>query len=392
MTRLVSTVLIALLLAPVAVGAEEDALRTVVEILADPGLYGRGLGSAGNETARVLLTETMADIGLEPWDGAFEHPFSLEGHEGVNLVGVLPGASEGVVVLGAHFDGQGATPEVHPSADDNASGVAAVLVAAGVLADAELDRTVVVAFFDGEELGRLGSRAFLAEPVVDPATIVAMVNLDTVGRPDGDTLTVFGASSGSRLPEALRGINTVMGFDLALATQGAGASDDASFREAGIPAIQLFGHPHADYHRPTDTADKIDTEFLHRVSVFTAELVDYLSRADTQVDFVPAGATDVTADASRQTQGRRRVSFGSIPDFQFDGEGVLLGGVLPGSPAAEAGLQAGDILVSFGGVEVVDLTGYSEAMKQFAPGDEVEVVVRRGDETLTVSAVLRARD
>jgi len=382
-----------LLLAPVSARAEEDVLRRVLEILADPALEGRALDSAGSAAARDLLVPTMREvIGLEPWKGTFEHPFPAGDRTGVNLVGALPGTAEGIVVLGAHYDGQGSTPEVHPSADDNASGVAAVLVAAGVLADLQPDRTVVVAFFDGEEEGLLGSRAFLAEGVVDASSIVAMVNLDTVGRPEGDTLTVFGASSGSRLPEALRGINTVMGFDLALATQGAGASDDAAFREMGIPAVQLFGHPHADYHRPTDTADKIDTDFLHRVSVFTSELVDYLARADTQVDFVPAGAADVQADASRQTQGRRRVSFGSIPDFQFAGEGVKLTGVLPGSPAAEAGVQAGDILVSFGGVEVVDLTGYSEAMKRFAPGDEVEVVLRRGGETVTVTATLRARD
>jgi S1-C subfamily serine protease len=124
---------------------------------------------------------------------------------------------------------------------------------------------------------------------------------------------------------------------------------------------------------------------------FTAEMVDYLGRADTAIDFVPPKTAAALADPSRQTEGRRRVSFGSIPDFNYDGEGVLLSGVLPNSPAAEAGLTEGDVIVAFDETPVADLTDYSEAMKRRAPGDRVRVEFLRDGERRSVDVTLVER-
>ena len=154
--------------------------------------------------------------------------------------------------------------------------------------------------------------------------------------------------------------------------------------------MQIFTGAHADYHRPGDTADKLDVDGMERIAEFTVELLLYLANRDEPLSFLPPGAEKTDAAASSRGS-TRRVSFGSIPDFNHSGEGVLLSGVIAGSPADKAGLQAGDLLVEFAGVGLEDLKSFSDVLKGLSPGDTVGVAFVRDGERLTTDVTVVER-
>jgi aminopeptidase N len=218
-----------------------------------------------------------------------------------------------------------------------------------------------------------------------------MVNLDTVGRLSDGPLTVFGTNTARELPHVIRGVNYGAGFELEMPEEDPGGSDQSSFVGRGVPAVQIFTGAHADYHRPGDTADKVDFEGLERIAEFTTELAIYLADRDEPMAFIPPGADKAAAAAPSSGGSGRRVSFGSIPDFNYTGDGVRVSGVIPESPAAQAGLKEGDLLVEFAGIAVDDLRSFSGILKGLSPGDEVDVVYLRDGErhTATVTVVER---
>ena len=375
--------LFSLLSLPALADPAGDA-RAIVRELAGPDTRGRATDTDLDDAMR-WLEDGLAELGPVQ-----RQPVEVTGVGSANLILLRDPTVEGAgwVVLGAHYDhlGIGAEGEPHAGevfhgADDNASGCAVVLLAAKMLLQdfGATDRGIAIVFFTGEEQGLVGSRAFLDSGPVPADQIVAMINLDTVGRLDSGELTLFGVASARVFSSTLDGLNSVFDLPLQKVDLSSGASDDMPFIESGIPALHLFTGAWPQYHRPSDTMDTIDLDGLAVLGEFTAELVNYLADAGTRLDFVTPRSATALADPSRTTEGRRRVSFGSIPDFKFEGEGVLLSGVLPGSPAAEAGLQSGDLITGFAGVPIADLTDYSEAMKLHAPGDVVEVeYVREG--------------
>jgi hypothetical protein len=305
------------------------------------------------------------------------------------------------VVLGAHLDHLGcASGSVHPGADDNASGVAVLVEVARQLAKAPGTRGVDIVFFDGEEQGRLGSRAFVAAQ--GPGALFAMVNLDTVGRLGGRKLLVLDGDSAREWVHAVRGVGFTTGVMAELAPQGGGASDQQSFLDVGVPAVQLFSGPHPDYHRPTDVAALLEPTALVQTAVVARELVGWLRDRREPLTWARGGpaaagsaggqtASTTTGAGSAAPAGERRASLGSVPDMTFAGPGVRFADVVAGSPAAAAGLRAGDVLVRFGDEDVADLRGYSDALKRRAPGDRVVVTVRRGDKDVRVEVTLSAR-
>lgn len=390
---LAATVLVAAIgpfLSGASARAEETALerlRTDVQTLSAPEFEGRGAGTEGLSRALDYLEKGFRDAGLEPQRQTFQ---DAHGAEWVNLVAVLgDSASKRHVILGAHYDhlgfGEAGTPnagKLHPGADDNASGVAVLLECARRLAEeAALPHAVVFLAFAGEESGLLGSAHYGATPLLPLEECTAMVNLDTVGRLSTGSLTIFGVNTAVELAEVLRGVNYGFHLPLELPESDPGGSDQMSFVQRGVPAVQLFTGAHADYHRPSDTPDKIDIEGLEKIVGFTTELLLYLAGRDEPLTFLPPGAEKATAQApAGGGGGGRRVSFGSIPDFNHTGKGVLLSGVIPGSPAEKAGLRQGDVIVEFAGVAVDDLRGYSDVLKTLNPGDEAEVVFLRDGE------------
>ncbi len=373
----------------------EDA-RVIVRELAGPDTRGRAADTDLGDAMRWL------EDGLGELGPVQRQSVEVMGVESANLILLRDPAvgDAGWVVLGAHYDHLGVgedggvhAGEVFHGADDNASGCAVLLLSARLLLQeyGATDRGLAIVFFTGEERGLLGSGAFIESGPVPADQIVAMINLDTVGRLDAGELTVFGVASARVFSSSLDGLNSVFDFPMQKVDLSSGASDDMPFIESGIPSLHLFTGAWPEYHRPSDTMDMIDSEGLALLAEFTAELVNYLASAETRLDFVTPQNARALADPSRTTEGRRRVSFGSIPDFKFEGEGVLLSGVLPGSPAAEAGLQAGDLITGFAGVPITDLTDYSEAMKTHAPGDVVVVEYVREGESSSVQVTLTER-
>ena len=328
-----------------------------------------------------------------------------------NVVGLLAGSepAAGCVVLGAHYDHLGFggetslapdRQEVHPGADDNASGVAALLAVARELAGGPpRRRTVVFAAFSGEELGLLGSSAFVKRPPAGcaPGTIQLMVNLDMVGRPEGGKLYVQGAASaegGRERAERLAATAPTIQLRLAFGGDGYGPSDHTSFYAVGVPVVFLFTGAHGDYHRPTDTADKLDLRGLSEVTRLAGRLVRDAADAPARFRVVqtapPPGAVPGAAPGER-TRGYGAY-LGSVPDFEERKEpGVLVSAVKPGSPAEQAGVRRGDVLLRIGPTQLRALPDLAYVLRSHRAGDVVEVVWLRGAETLRAQVTLGER-
>ena len=377
--------------------------------LADPALAGRGLGSDGLARATEIVAGAMRAAGLEPaGDDGFRQSWTWRGGEPerdmtlVNLVGRVPGSDPALadqpVLLLAHLDHLGrGWPDVrsgnqgriHPGADDNASGVAVALaVARSLAADPPRPRPVEVAIVTGEEAGRLGSRHLL-DGLDDGVAPLACVNLDTVGRLKDGRLYVLDAGSAREWRFIFMGVGYTTGAPVEIATEPLDSSDQRSCIEAGIPAVQLFTGPTADYHRPSDTADTLDGPGMATVAEAAREAVAYL--AERTEPLTAGEAASSGGGHPGGSPGGRTASLGTVPDFAFAGPGVRVESVVPGSAAAAAGLAAGDVLVALDGAEISDLRSYSQALKAHQPGDTVTVVVDRANERLQLHATLGTR-
>lgn len=315
-----------------------------------------------------------------------------------NVVGVLPGegplANE-TVVIGAHYDhvgygGEGSlapgSTEVHNGADDNASGTAALLELARRFAERrdKLPRRLVFLAFTGEERGLLGSAEYVREPLFPLDSTVAMINMDMVGRMEANKLTVFGTGTSTVWNGWLDQFATDLGLDLSRKPEGMGPSDHSSFYTAKVPVLHLFSGTHSDYHRPTDDWEKLNYEGMTRV----VDLVDKLVVAVATSPERP-GYLAVQGRASMERDGSRPY-FGSIPDFSADADGYAIQGVAPGSPAAKAGLQGGDVIVRLGGHRIAGLDDFDLALRKFTAGQQIEVVVLRNGDEVTLNVTLSA--
>jgi len=183
------------------------------------------------------------------------------------------------------------------------------------------------------------------------------------------------------------GVGHTIGATIEVVTEPLDSSDQMSCIEAGVPAVQLSTGPNADYHRPTDTADRIDGKGMAVVAEAAREAVSYLAERAEPLTVTIAGAAAAPAAGGEA----RRVSLGTMPDFAFPGPGVRVAEVIPGSPAAAAGLRPGDVLVSLDGTPLADVRGYSAALKAHQAGDTITLIVRRDGEEMTLTATLAVR-
>jgi Zn-dependent M28 family amino/carboxypeptidase len=321
-----------------------------------------------------------------------------------NVVGLIPGRDASLrnqyVVIGAHFDhlGRGsfgaldvqAQNAIRNGADDNASGTVAVLELARLLRANPTPRPIAIVAFSGEELGLLGSAHFVANPPAPVRTdsVFAMLNFDMVGRVRDDRLLVFGTGTAAEWPAVLAAANGPTQFTLSQVGDGFGPSDHSSFFARRIPVLHFFSDTHEDYHRATDDADKINVAGIARVVRLAEGVVREIANRDARLTFVAATQTTARSEARSGPQPY----LGSVPDMAAgDRPGLKLSGVTPGSPADRGGLKTGDIVVSLGGREVTDLNTYSNALYAHKPGDEVEIVVLRGSERVTLRVTLGRR-
>jgi aminopeptidase YwaD len=316
-----------------------------------------------------------------------------------NVVALLPGTdpqlAHQVVVIGAHFDhlgwgGEGSgslepnVHAVHPGADDNASGTAGMLEIAREMAAAPPERSLLFVGFSGEEEGLLGSTHFVQHPTIPKDDIVAMINLDMVGRPKpGPALTIGGYGTAAQWPSLIEKLNAIRHFKLSTSKGGFGASDHSSFYAADIPVLFLFTGAHEDYHKPTDTANRINYPGMTKVVGFAVDLTRRVA------DLAQPPKFQKVADEGVGEERRAfKVRTGVIPDFGFDGPGFKLSGVSGGSPADKAGLQAGDIVVRFGTREIRNIYDYMYALGDHKAGETVILIVKRGDKTLELPVTL----
>ncbi|MEZ5563306.1 MAG: M20/M25/M40 family metallo-hydrolase [Gammaproteobacteria bacterium] len=394
---------------PAAYSAEQ--LMRHVNFLAAPEREGRGFGSAGLDAAADYIKEQFAAAKLQPGgdDGGYFQSFTATGgvdnreHTLRNVIAVLPGADPKfkgeAALLTAHYDHLGfgwpgaradAVGKLHPGADDNASGVAVLIeIAKHLAARPAPPRTIVFIAFSGEEAGLLGSRHYVGNPLPVPVSgIYGVINMDTVGRLGDQPVSVIATESAREWPFVFRGITAVTGVQTRNIPGAAESSDQKAFIDAGVPGVQIFSGAGLDYHRPTDTPDKVDGAGMVKVATVANEAIDYLASTEKRlsVSGAPAGAAAPPAGS-----GSRRVSVGAIPDFAFQGPGLRIEGVVPGSPADKAGMQAGDILTHMAGDAVNGLGGFNELLKKLEPGDQVELRWTRGGVEQKASVTVVAR-
>ena len=393
-----------------------ERLKQHVDHLASPEMEGRGLGSPQLEEAAAYIAGEFASAGLTAAgdDGSYLQGFRVEeGEDGQphrvhNVIGYLPGTnpaySNQAVLITAHYDHLGRgwpdarqsdVGKIHPGADDNASGVAVLIeLARNFAAGAPPERNLVFVAFSAEEAGLLGSRHYVEHPRPAPLEgIVGVINLDSVGRLEDQPISVLATGSAMEWPFVFRGVSAVTGIPSANIAGAAEASDQRSFIERGVPGVQIFTGAHADYHRASDTPDKISAASMVKVATFVKEAAGYLIGREEPM--VLTGSTSTAAaradNPPASTEGQRRVSFGTVPDFAHNGEGVRVESVVPGSPAEQAGIQAGDVLLDMNGEKVAGLGAFSDYLKTLAPGDTVNATLLRDDETIHVTVTVTPR-
>ena len=278
-----------------ATGVDGVSLLATIRALTAPGMDGRAAGTAGGAKARAWLEARLKALGAEPVSATgFARPFSFTTKagavtSGTNVLARCPGRRRNgpVVVVSAHYDHLGVREgQIYPGADDNASGVAMLLRVAQQCVTTPYAHPLVLAFFDGEESGLQGAKAFLADPAVPTARIVLNLNFDMVSRSDTREIYVAGPGRWPKLLPLLKAPATRARLHVKFGHDMGGGQDDWTlqsdhgvFHTAGIPFVYLGVEDHADYHQPTDTADKISPAFLGDVAAFVLDSLTALDRA-----------------------------------------------------------------------------------------------------------------
>ncbi len=317
-----------------------------------------------------------------------------------NVLAWLPGETDEYVIIGAHYDHLGRgnfdslspsqVGRIHPGADDNASGTAGVLELARLLAPqrGQLKRSILFMNFAGEELGLLGSAAWVKDPTRPLAKAVAMLNMDMIGRIQDDKVYIGGVGTGSTFRAVLDKAQGHSPFKVEYSAGGYSSSDHTSFVPKRIPVLFFFSGLHSDYHKPSDTWDKINaTSAVHLLDLVGNVAVQLAETDETPSYQVVAEDRPISGGGG----GGYGPYFGSIPDFGQTENGVKFSDVKPNSPAFKAGLKAGDVLVQFGDKPINNLYDFTDALRRSKVGDVVEVKVLREGEPMKASVKLEQR-
>jgi len=398
-------------------GEGEDDLLTRFGSVSGPANTGIVLVQVKNDVADRWFHaagKSMADVqgqinhATKPQSFAFPETLHMSIHVDIettraivnNVLAYLPGKTDEYVIIGAHYDHLGRgnydslapsqIGQIHPGADDNASGTAGVLELARVFAPlkGQLQRGVLFASFAGEELGLLGSAHWVQEPTLPLDKAVAMLNMDMIGRIKDDKVYIGGIGTGSTLKPMLEKAEAKSNFKVEYSAGGYSASDHTSFVTKHIPVLFFFSGLHSDYHKPSDTWEKINPQAA-------ARLVDVVGNTGLELAEAPDRPTFVAVVEDKPLAGGSGGGygpyFGSIPDFGQVENGVKFSDVKPASPAEKAGLKAGDILVQFGDKPIKNLYDFTDALRRSKVGDVVDVTVLRDGKPVKASVKLEQR-
>ncbi len=319
-----------------------------------------------------------------------------------NVLAYLPGKSGEYIILGAHYDHLGRgnfdslapsqIGQIHPGADDNASGTAGLLELARLFAPlkGQLPRGILFASFAGEELGLLGSEAWVKSPTKPLDKAVAMLNMDMIGRIKDDKVYIGGVGTGSTFQKVLDQARGDSHLKFEYSQTGYAASDHTSFITQKIPVLFFFSGLHADYHKPSDTWEKINPEAA-------ARLVNVVAAATMAIDDAPEKPAFINVVEANPhaggvpSGGGYGPYFGSIPDFGQTENGVRFSDVKPGSPAAKSGFKAGDVLIKFGDMPIKNLYDFTDALRRSKVGQVVHVLVLRDGQEVSADVKLEQR-
>ena len=314
-----------------------------------------------------------------------------------NVVGVLEGSDPILknenIIIGAHYDhlgrgGEGSlaprSGEIHHGADDNASGTAGVIELARLFSAQRPrpKRTLVFIAFSGEEEGLLGSNYYVNHPLVPLTNTVAMINMDMIGRMKDRKLIIGGVGTAKEWRDLLAKDKS---FELTLNEDGFGPSDHSSFYGKQVPVLFFWTGTHNDYHKPSDTFDKINYADEARILGMVARIVRDVDSADKRLTY-----TTAKSDSAQRT-AVFRVYLGTIPNYADSSDGLLLDGVRDESPAAQGGLKAGDRIVKIANRDIKNVYDYTYALGEMKAGQEYVFEVIRGSEKVTLKITPEAR-
>lgn len=371
-----------------------------IKVLASDSLQGREVGTPGEKMAADYIVAEFKSANLQPKgaDGFYQsffvkdadnphaQPSSGGGESGItgyNVIGLIDNPGDEMVIIGAHYDHLGmgdfsslhrGEKTVHNGADDNASGVAAMLHLARSLSEKDLNRDVLFIGMSGEEKGLWGSNFFTKNPTIDLKKVNFMINMDMVGRLDESKgLAINGTGTSPSWNNLLETVNTDS-LKLILSESGVGPSDHTSFYLMDIPVLHFFTGQHEDYHKPGDDAEKINSEGILTVASLIERLV---LETDESEKF------EFTKTKDQSDTPRFSVSLGVVPDYMYDGSGMRIDGVSEDKPAIKVGIQKGDVVVQLGDSTVTDMMSYMRALSVFSKGDQTTVIIERSGEKLS---------
>lgn len=376
-------------------------LQTDVVYLASDYLQGRETGTTGEQRAADYIAWRFSQLGLQPRgkNGTFFHefdftfrpnPHAAAGVErsGRNVVALLDNGAPTTVIIGAHYDHLGmgefsslhtGAPDIHNGADDNASGVGAMLALAARLKDnpKTAGNNYLFMAFSGEELGLVGSKKWVADPTIDLGTVNYMLNMDMVGRlNDGKVLSINGVGTSPVWPEAVKAIR-VGGIQPVTTESGIGASDHTAFYLQDLPVLHFFTGVHSDYHKPNDDTEYINFPGILAVTDYMLALIERLNEKG-KLTFTKAAEEEQGREAARF-----KVSLGVMPDYVHSGKGMRIDSVIGGRAADKAGIKGGDVILSIGDKEVIDIYDYMEGLSKYSEGDTTTVRVERDGKEVT---------
>lgn len=320
-----------------------------------------------------------------------------------NIIGKIEGSDpvlkKEVVLIGAHKDHLGYGSQygslyegndrlIHHGADDNASGTSAVLELAQKFASNKnlTKRTMVFMLFNGEEAGLLGSAYFTKSQLFKDMNVVSMINLDMVGRLTDNKMNIGGTGTSSLWSNLIDSLNKTYNFNLNKQADGFGPSDHASFYTQNVPVLFFFTGNHPDYHKPSDTWEKINSEGEEAITKMAYDIAVTMADYPNKIDFIK-----VVTNNDNKTMGNIRVYIGTIPDYSSQAEGMEITGVKAGSPAEKGGLQGKDVIIKFGKHDIKNVYDYTYALAEYKPNEEVDVVVKRNGEVVNLKIVCGSR-
>ena len=382
----------------------EKQIKKDITFLASDKLKGRGTSTNEEKLAANYIAKQFKTCGLMPKgnDNYLYHftfkknsnphdtsTVNIPERNGINVIGFLDNKAENTIVIGAHYDHLGlghdhnsldANPEnkIHNGADDNASGTSGVLELARYFSNNTVKENYNFLFicFSGEELGLLGSKKWCDNPSINLSSINYMINMDMIGRLNDSTkkLLIYGVGTSPTWVPLLDKTNTY--FSIKKDSSGIGPSDQTSFYLKDIPVLHFFTGQHSDYHKPSDDVDKINISGEKKVLDYIVELIN-ATNSLPRLDF-----RKTSAPVSTSTKWK--VTMGVMPDYAFEGEGMRVDGVSDNKPGFKAGVKTGDVVIKLGELNVKNVQDYMKALSVFKKGDKTIVVVKRGNENLSL--------